>query len=332
MGRTDRVHSVSPLYLSQAEVVRAGLTLAEVIAIVEETLRLKAEGQVACPPKIPLHPRPGAFFHAMPACVPSRGAVGIKWVGYFPGNLEARGVPDSAGILVLSSLETGQPECIMDGMWLSYARTAAATAVAAKYLARRDARTLGLVGAGGLGRSCLRALREVCPRLERVLVFARRDSSRREFCDEMAKEFAGALVPVTSAQAAVAEAEIVVSSTSQPQTPFLEAAWVGSGALIAPLEAIAAWETEVLRVVHKFVVDDTGQAMERVRTQRPGEAIPEPYAELGDIVVGRRPGRETEAERIFALNSGYAATDVTVGRAVYLRALAMGLGTRLALY
>jgi ornithine cyclodeaminase/alanine dehydrogenase-like protein (mu-crystallin family) len=323
---------VTPLYLSQADVVAAGLGLREVIDLVEDTFRLRGRGEVECPPKTALHPSPGTFFHAMPACVPAHQAVGVKWIGYYPGNVEARGVPDSAGVLLLNSLETGQPECIMDGMWLSYTRTAAVTAVAARHLARPDARVLGLIGAGGLARTHLRALREVLPRLDQVLVFARRESSRRGYCEEMAAEFPGELVPVGSAREAVAGADLVVSSTTKPEAPFLLAAWVRPGALIAPLEGIAAWETAVLTTADKFLVDDTRQALGMLRARRPEAAIPEPYAELGDVVVGRTAGRTSPAERIVSINTGYAATDVTVGRAVYLRAVEKGLGTRLPLY
>jgi ornithine cyclodeaminase/alanine dehydrogenase-like protein (mu-crystallin family) len=323
---------VTPLYLSQADVVAAGLGMREIIGLVEETFRLKGLGQVDCPPKTALHPSPGSFFHAMPACVPAHGAVGVKWIGYYPGNTATHGVPDSAGILILNSLETGQPDCIMDGIWLSYTRTAAVTAVAARHLARPDARVLGLIGAGGLARTHLRALREVLPRLDRVLVYARREASRRGYCEEMAPEFPGALVPVGSAREAVAEADLIVSSTTKPEAPFLRAAWVKPGTLVAPLEGIAAWETAVLTAADKFLVDETRQGLLMIRARRPDAIIPEPYAELGDVLAGRKPGRQTPDERIVSINTGYAATDVTVGRAVYLRALDKGLGTRLPLY
>jgi ornithine cyclodeaminase/alanine dehydrogenase-like protein (mu-crystallin family) len=323
---------VTPLYLAQADVVAAGLSQREVLDIVEDTFRLKGRGEVDCPPKAALHPGSDAFFHAMPACVPAHGAVGVKWIGYYPGNVEARGVPDSAGVLILNSLDTGQPECIMDGIWLSYTRTAAVTAVAAKYLARPDARTLGLIGAGGLARTHLRALRDVLPRLDHVLVFARRETSRRGYCEEMAREFPGELVPVGSAREAVAGADVVVSSTTNPEAPFLRAEWVRPGTLIAPLEGIAAWEVAVLAAADKFLVDETRQAMLMMRAGRPDAEIPEPYAELADVVVGRRAGRVSPAERIVSVNNGYAATDVTVGRAVYLRAVEKGLGRRLPLY
>lgn len=326
------VRPVTPLYLSQADVVAAGLGLREMIDIVEDTFRLKGRGEVDCPPKTALHPGPGSFFHAMPACVPAHRAVGVKWIGYYPGNVEARGVPDSAGVLILNSLETGQPDCIMDGMWLSYTRTAAVTAVAAKYLARPDARVLGLIGAGGLARTHLRALREVLPRLDRVLVFARRESSRRGYCDEMAHDFPGTLVPVGSAEEAVTDADLVVSSTTKPEAPFLRAGWLKPGVLVTPLEGIAAWETAVLTAADKFLVDDARQALLMMRARRPEAEIPEPYAELGDVVVRRKAGRASATERIVSINSGYAATDVTVGRAVYLRAVDKGLGTRLPLY
>jgi ornithine cyclodeaminase/alanine dehydrogenase-like protein (mu-crystallin family) len=323
---------VTPLYLSQADVVAVGLGVREVIGIVEETFRLKGRGEVECPPKTALHPAPGNFFHAMPACVPAHGAVGVKWIGYYPGNAEARGVPDSAGVLILNSLETGQPDCIMDGMWLSYTRTAAVTAVAARHLARPDARVLGLIGAGGLARTHLHALREVLPRLDRVLVFARRESSRRGYCEEMGPAFPGELVPVGSAREAVAQADVVVSSTTKPDAPFLRAEWVKPGALVTPLEGIAAWESAVLTAADRFLVDETRQAMLMIRARRSDAEIPEPYAELGDVVVGRKVGRAGPAERIVSINTGYAATDVTVGRAVYLRAVEKGLGTRLPLY
>jgi alanine dehydrogenase len=138
--------------LSEKDIRSVAPSLPEAVALVEEAYRLDAEGQVDVPTKIGVHPdRANSFLHAMPAWVNGARALGMKWVSYFPGNFD-RGLPDSTGIIILNDSEHGLPCCIMEGMYVTFLRTAACAAVAAKYLAprppKRSVRSLRGNGAG----------------------------------------------------------------------------------------------------------------------------------------------------------------------------------------
>ena len=156
-------HPLSILLLSEQDVQGVSVSLEQIVALTERAYQLDAEGLVDVPTKIGVHPDyPSSFLHAMPAWVggPTR-ALGMKWVSYFPGNFD-RGMPDSTGIIILNHPDHGSPVCIMEGMHVTFVRTAACATVAVKHLVRNP-RRLGLVGCGGLGRWTLRTMTRNIP-------------------------------------------------------------------------------------------------------------------------------------------------------------------------
>ncbi|MCZ7667126.1 MAG: hypothetical protein M5U34_07845 [Chloroflexi bacterium] len=158
------------LYLSQADVVATGLDMATVIELVEKAFAEKGHGRVEMPPKPGIHPGGGDnFIHAMPAYIPALHSAGIKWVGGFPGNA-AKGLPYITGLLILNDPETGIPLAVMDCQWITGMRTGAATAVAAKYLARPDSTKLGVLGCGVQGFTNTEALQVLFP-VEEVFAY-----------------------------------------------------------------------------------------------------------------------------------------------------------------
>ncbi len=130
------------LYLAHADVAAIGLGMAEIITALERMFREKGEGRVEMPPKIGIHTMPDAFLHAMPAAIRSQRAAGMKWVGGYPENSK-RELPYITGLLILNDFETGIPVALMDCTWITAQRTGAATAVAAKYLARAESESVG---------------------------------------------------------------------------------------------------------------------------------------------------------------------------------------------
>ncbi len=134
------------LYLSQTDVAAVGLTMAEIIDALEAAFREKGEGRVEMPPKPGIHPGEGDnFIHAMPAYIPAMKSAGVKWVSGFPENA-SRGLPYITGLLILNDVETGLPLAVMDCVWITAMRTGAATAVAARYLARPESSVVGILG------------------------------------------------------------------------------------------------------------------------------------------------------------------------------------------
>ena len=148
------------LYLSQSDVISLGLTMPEIIDTVEAAFREKGHGDVEMPPKPGIHTRADAFIHAMPAYIKKTRAAGVKWIAGYPENT-ARGLPYISGLLILNDPDTGLPLAVMDAAWITAMRTAAATAVAAKYLSRPDVKSLAILGCGVQGKSNTDALMSV---------------------------------------------------------------------------------------------------------------------------------------------------------------------------
>ena len=172
------------LYLSQADVAATGLTMGRIIEELEVAFKEKGEGRVEMPPKPGIHPGGGDnFIHAMLAYIPLLKSAGIKWVGGFPDNSK-RGLPYISGLLVLNDPETGLPKSVMDCVWITAARTGAATAVSAKYLARRDSKSVGVLGCGVQGRSNVEALVELF-KLETVKAYDIRNEAASTYSAEI---------------------------------------------------------------------------------------------------------------------------------------------------
>ena len=146
------------LYLSQADVEYVGLTMMEIIELLETAFREKGEGRVEMPPKPGIHPGEGDnFIHAMPAYIPAMNSAGVKWVSGFPENYK-QGLPYITGLLILNDPATGVPISVMDCIWITAKRTAAATAVAARRLARPESSVVGVLGCGVQGKTNTEAL------------------------------------------------------------------------------------------------------------------------------------------------------------------------------
>jgi ornithine cyclodeaminase/alanine dehydrogenase len=320
------------LYLSRADVESAGVTMAEMIEAVEAGFREHGEGRVEMPPKPGVHPRADSFLHAMPAWIPALHSVGVKWVSGYPEN-QARGEPYIMGLLILNDEATGRPLAVMDCTWITAQRTGAATAVAAKYLARAGADTVGICGCGVQGRSNLEALAVLFP-LRRVRAYdtapevAERFVERGTWNVERGEEMAA----VGSAREAVEGADIVVTAGPillQPHAS-IKAGWLAEGAFASLVDYDSYWDRAALGEVDKFCTDDVPQ-LEHYRRMGYFQGIPPLYATVGELVAGKKPGRETERERTMTCNLGLALDDMATAPLVYRRAVEKGIGTWLEL-
>lgn len=318
------------LYLSRQDVESLALPMSEVIAAVEAALRERAEGTAEMPPKPGVHPLPDAFIHAMPAFLGRMGAAGMKWVAGFPQN-QAQGLPYISGLFVLNDVETGFPLAVMDCTWITGARTGAATAVAARHLARADASTAGILACGVQGRTNLEALATLFP-LTRVHAYDLRPERALSYAREMRARLEVEVVPVATAEEAVRGMDLVVTSgpiLKRPR-PAIPAGWLEPGAFASALDFDSYWSPEAMAEMDLLATDDHGQ-LEYYRTVGYFAGTPRPYADLGELVTGRKPGRASGEQRALSINLGLAIEDVATARVVYQRALAAGVGVELPL-
>jgi ornithine cyclodeaminase/alanine dehydrogenase-like protein (mu-crystallin family) len=302
----------------------------EIIAALESMFREKGESRVEMPPKIGVHTMPDAFIHAMPASIPAQKAVGVKWVGGYPANSQL-GLPYITGLLILNDHETGVPIALMDCTWITAQRTGAATAVAAKYLARPDSTTIGILGCGVQGRSNLEALKTAFP-LKKVFAYDTHPDRAARYAQEMSKRFELDAVPVGNPNPAVVESDIVVTAGPILRKPHatIQPGWLAKGSFASLVDFDSYWHPAALHEADKFTTDDVFQ-LHHYRDIGYFQDIPPIYADLGELVTARKPGRQSFDERTIACNLGLALDDLAVAPLIYTRALEMRVGTWLSL-
>ena len=317
------------LYLSRKEVEAVGLSMSAIVSALDTMFKEKGEGRVEMPPKPGIHPQKDAFIHAMPAFIPSLGSAGLKWVSGFPEN-PAKGLPYISGLLVLNDPETGIPTAIMDATWITAKRTGAATAVAAKYLARKDSSGVGIVACGLQGRSNLEALCCVFE-IETVKAFDIVTSVAEQYAEEMADELGVKVECVTNAKDAVVGMDLVVTSGPilKNPDPLIDVDWLAAGSFASPVDFDSYWKGAALEQVNKLATDLS--QMQYYREVGYFQATPVPYADLGEIAAGKRPGRESEDERTMSINLGLALDDMATAILIYEQAKERGIGTELPL-
>jgi ornithine cyclodeaminase/alanine dehydrogenase len=318
------------LYLSRSDVADAGLGMTEIIRALESMFREKDEGRVEMPPKIGIHTMPEAFIHAMPASIPVQKAAGMKWVGGYPDNSK-RGLPYITGLLILNDPETGIPVALMDCTWITAKRTGAATAVAAKYLARSESETVGILGCGVQGRSNLEALKVLFP-LKKVFAYDTHPERSIRYAQEMNGELGVEVVAVSDPREAVVASDMVVTAGPILRTPHatIQRGWLQEGAFASLLDFDSYWHPSALHEADKFCTDDVPQ-LHHYRDIGYFQDIPAIHADLGELVTGHKAGREKPEERTMACNLGLALDDIAVAPLIYERALEKGIGTWLLL-
>jgi ornithine cyclodeaminase/alanine dehydrogenase len=318
------------LYLSQADVAAVGLDMQTMIGLLETAFREKGHGRVEMPPKPGIHTQPDAFLHAMPAFIPAMRSAGIKWVGGYPAN-HTRDLPYITGLLVLNDVETGLPYAVMDCAWITAYRTAAASALSAKYLARPESSRLGVLACGVQGRSHVEAFTTMFP-IARVCAFDIRRDVQDQFVADMRARFGIDVVGVEHARDAVIDSDLVVTSGPilKHPTPTIEGGWLPAGAFASAVDFDSYWTAAAQAEFDRVTTDDHAQ-FRYYKAAGYFQQTPDPCADLGEIVAGIKPGRERAEERTLAVNLGLALDDMAVAPEVYRRALEKGLGTWLPL-
>ena len=319
------------LYLSSADVARVGLPIAEIIDAVESAFGEKGVGRTEMPPKPGIHPLPDSFIHAMPAYVSRLGAAGIKWVSGYPEN-RGRGLPYISGLIVLNDPETGLPTCVMDAAWVTAKRTAAATAVAAKHLASSESRVFGVLGCGVQGRTNLEAVNAIIDGLEEVRAYDIDRETADRYANDMNMAYGISVEVVDGPRKAVEGSDIVVTAGPilKDPRPAIEAGWLKEGGFACPIDFDSYWTSDAMKEVDKYCTDDIDQ-LRYYQTVGYFSGIPEIYADLSEVITGRKPGRESDAERTMSMNLGIAIEDMVTAARILDVAKKKGIGTWLPL-
>lgn len=320
-------------YLPAADVVAAMPPVDARLRLAERTMTaLVADAEL--PPKIGVHPRsPDAFAHAMPAYLRGddargeRDLLGIKWVTGFPEN-RALDLPAIHAVVLVSDPRTGVPTAILDGGPITAARTAAVSGVAIERYRPRGGvpARAAIIGAGVQGHSHLEVLAHVVPGVQ-VAVFDRASEQARRLADAAATlPGIGGISVASSARAATAEAEIVVTAatfTTPDQRQSMTADWLAPDALVVPVDYATMCAAEVARTAALFLVDELGQFLAN-RDAGQFDGYPDPAATLGAAILAgtRRPA----SGRVVVTHLGVGLADLIFADAIVRRAEAGGLG------
>ena len=324
------------LYLTQDE-VKSILDMKSTLEAVESGFREMGNENIEMPARVYLHFDKGVLI-AMPAYMPGLGAAGTKLVTVHPGNKQAYGLPAVIARIVLNSPENGLPLAIMDGTYVTALRTGAAGATGIKYLSREDSKEVGLCGLGVQGRSQLMGLMEVRPGVEKIKVYDVIPEAKKAFVDEMNEKYSGVnFVPVDSAKEAAEGSDIVITCTPSPEA-FIDGTWLKKGCHVSAIGADTGAKRELMTSViercDKLVVDFIPQAFVTGDFRIPKEegVITEEdvYAELGQIVAGKKEGRTSPDEVTLFKATGLAIQDVGTAHKVYQLAKEKGIGITLA--
>ena len=324
-------HAAGTLVLTRRDV--AGLLDMEAcIDAVERAFRLHAEGATVAPGVLGAHVEGGGFHVKTAGLTGAERVFAAKVNANFPGNPAHHALPTIQGVIALFDLEAGRVLALLDSIEVTSRRTAAATAVAARHLAREDASVVTVAGCGEQGRSQLRALSRV-RRVRSAFAFDRDAESAARYASEMARELGIEVAPVSALGDAARRSDIVVACT--PATSWiLGTADVAPGAFVAAVGADAPTKQEIepaLMAASAVVVDvleqcatigDLHHAIDAGVMRR--EDV---RAELADVVSGRVEGRRSDDEIVVFDSTGTALQDVAAAALVYERATASGVGT-----
>ncbi|HXQ42883.1 MAG TPA: ornithine cyclodeaminase family protein [Candidatus Udaeobacter sp.] len=329
--------SIHITYLNGADVAALALSDEEILRAVEEALRAQGLGQTVIEPRVHLVPESSALghFNVLRGVVKPLGLAGVKVVGDFVGNYE-RGLPSEMAVLNLFDPGTGMPKAILDATAITEMRTGAVTAIGAKHLARRNSRILGHIGARGTAYWNVRLLDHLF-HFDEIRVHSRRPESRSAFAKRLSADLGKPVRATEGWQACVEGADIVVEASRLPEPcPLLKTAWIKPGAFVVPYGTMSAVELSLTDIMDKMVVDDWGQCRkglpygalrQHVESDRLSES--NLHAELGQIVAGLKPGRESDGETNLLWHRGLSLSDIALGHALLTKAAARGIGQQL---
>jgi len=323
-------------YLHHADVQALALTDGEILQAVEGGLRAQGLGQTTIEPRMHLVPEkdyPG-HFNVLRGYIRPLQLAGVKVVGDFYRNYE-RGLPSELAVLNLFDPQTGAPVAIIDASDITDMRTGAVTAIGARHLARKDSKVLGHIGARGTAYWNVRLLDSIF-HFDEIRVHSRRPESRNAFAARLQQDLGKPITVTGDWESCVRGADIVVeASRLDKPAPMLRTEWIRKGACVIPYGTMSAVELSLTDIMDKMVMDDWGQAgagpFGALRAHVDSGRLSEKnlHAELGQIVAGLKPGRESDTETNLFWHRGLSLSDIALGAFMLDKARHLGLGQTL---
>lgn len=315
------------LYLTRSECINTGIGPDQILELTRDALVAHGTKQYEMPAKIGVHPLPEVFFHAMPAYVPSRYALGMKWIECYPNNSARFGLPQTTGLLVLNDILSGCPIAIMDCTWLTAMRTPAVTVLAAAAL-HPDAQTFGMFGCGVQGIEHVRFAPKTLRRLRRIYVYDTVAAAMDNLIEQVQREVPVEIVRGRHPRELAEMCDVLSSATIIVKEPLaaVKDEWVHPGQTILPCDLNTFWDPRTPRRADKYIVDSIEEHELFAQIGYFPDGLPEVYCETGELLAGTRPGRTSSDELVVCSNIGMSVCDVVVGREILDIALENNVG------
>ena len=323
-------------FLNRLDIAELDLTNDEILGAIEDALGTQGRGEAVIEPR--MHLEPGVargHFNVLRGSL--GGAIdraGVKIVGDFVDNY-LHGLPSELAVLNLFDRFTGVPRAILEASGITDMRTGAVTAIGAKYLARKGSKVLGHIGARGSAYWNVRLLDQLFD-FDEIRVHSRRPESRESFAARLSDDLGKKIIATPDWESCVRDADIVVeASRLVAPEPLLHTAWIKPGAFVVSYGTMSAVELSLTDIMGKMVVDDWGQCKAgrfgafRAHVDSGRLSAANLHAEMGQIVAGLKPGRESPAETILFWHRGLSLSDIALGHAMLEKAKRLGIGQRL---
>ena len=323
-------------YLNRLDIEELKLTDDEILSAIETSLASQGRGETVIEPRVHIEPgvARGHFNVLRGALREPIDSAGVKVVGDFVDNYQL-GFPSELGVLILFDPRTGAPKAILDASDITDMRTGAVTAIGAKYLARKGSKILGHIGARGTAYWNVRLLDRLF-NFDEIRIHSRREESQNAFAERLTRDLGKPVVATRSWQSCVEGADIVVEASRLLEpTPLLKTSWIKNGAFVVPYGTMSAIELSLTDIMTKLVVDDWGQCkggkFGSLRAHVDAGKLSEKtlHAELGQIVAGLKPGRQSDTETNLFWHRGLSLSDIALGHAMLEKAKRLDIGQRL---
>lgn len=320
------------LYLTQDDCMSVGISVDDVISLTRDALIAHGTKNYEMPAKIGVHPLPEVFFHAMPAYVPSKNAVGAKWIECYPNNPVKFNLPQTTGLLILNDILSGCPIAVMDCVWLTAMRTPAVTALAAAAL-HPDAETFGMFGCGVQGVGHVRFIGHTLKNLKKIYVYDTRKEVMDKLVAELQPEVDAEIIKANGPEELAKSCEVMSSATLIIREPLsvVKKEWISRGQTILPCDLNTFWDPEIPRMADKYIVDSIDEHKLFADMGYFPDGLPDIYCETGEIIAGSKKGRDDADQLIVCSNIGMAVCDVVMAREIFNRAIEQGKGLKLKL-
>lgn len=320
------------LYLTLEDVKKTGLSIAETLELTRTALVAHGQKDYEMPAKVGVHPYEEVFYHAMPAYVPAKNAVGLKWIECYPSNPSRFNLPQTTGLMVINDVESGCPMALMDATWVTAMRTPAVTALAAGAL-HPDAESFGMFGCGVQGIEHCRYIGHTLQNLKKIYVYDIKEEAMDNLVKTVQPEIDVEIISVADPETITANCEVMSSATVilLEQLAVVKDEWVSRGQTILPCDLNTFWDPVISRRADKYIVDSAEEHRLFAEMGYFPAGLPEIACETGEVLAGSCPGRDHRDQLIVCSNIGMAVCDVVVGKEIFTRALEQKIGRRLPL-